>query len=382
MRYDIFCKVVDNFGDAGVCWRLAWQLVNEKQHAVRLWLDQPEALAALRPELVRHASSQKLDGVEVQHWTSDCLLDDPGDVVVEGFGCGLPEHLLAAMLRRSPASLWIVLEYLSAEAWVDDCHGLPSPHPALPLQRYYFFPGFSLHTGGLIRASALNEHRNAFRSNPDASSLFWRDLGFSLPATDAVTVSLFGYENPRLEPLLAVWIEGEASVVVAVPPGRLRDSCCRFFGKESQPDGSILRRGSLEVRFIPFLSQDRYDELLWACDWNFVRGEDSFVRAQWAGMPFVWQIYVQEDAVHHAKLEAFLQRYLEGLGPAAATALAGFWRAWNGIEPFQQMPWNALQAHSAELRMHAVAWAQRRSEMPDLVSNLANFCAERIKSPV
>ncbi|HET9045379.1 MAG TPA: elongation factor P maturation arginine rhamnosyltransferase EarP, partial [Casimicrobiaceae bacterium] len=38
-RWDVFCKVVDNFGDAGVCWRLARQLVAEHDLAVTLWID-------------------------------------------------------------------------------------------------------------------------------------------------------------------------------------------------------------------------------------------------------------------------------------------------------------------------------------------------------
>ena len=50
-----------------------------------------------------------------------------------------------------------------------------------------------------------------------------------------------------------------------------------------------------------------------------VRGEDSFVRAQWAALPFVWQAYPQADAAHLTKVAAFLDRYCIGL-PLSATA--------------------------------------------------------------
>ena len=37
--WDIFCSVVDNFGDIGVCWRLARRLSAGLGQQVRLWVD-------------------------------------------------------------------------------------------------------------------------------------------------------------------------------------------------------------------------------------------------------------------------------------------------------------------------------------------------------
>ena len=379
MRYDIFCRVVDNFGDAAVCWRLARQLAREHGHSVRLWLDQPDALNILCPERDRAAPRQMLDGVEVIHWFPGVNIDAPSDVVVEAFGCGLPETLPGAMTLQSPQSLWIVLEYLSAEPWVAQCHGLPSPHPSLPLQRFFFFPGFSPATGGLLREADLPTRRAAFNANPDACAALWRDLGFAPPEKAARTVSLFGYENANVDALLCACANGEQNIVVAVPPSPLRHQVCRFFGEGPRDDGATLRRGRLEARLIPFLAQPRYDELLWACDWNFVRGEDSFVRAQWACTPFVWQIYRQEEQAHRVKLDAFLGLYLEAMDPAAAAAWAGLWRSWNGSGQLLAEHWGGLQKHFASLRAHANRWQERLAEMPDLATNLANFCSERLK---
>ena len=68
---------------------------------------------------------------------------------------------------------------------------------------------------------------------------------------------------------------------------------------------------SIQLISIPFVSQDEYDWVLSQCDFNIVRGEDSFVRAQLAGKPFIWHIYPQEDGAHKTKLAAFLDLYLE-----------------------------------------------------------------------
>ena len=379
MRYDIFCKIVDNFGDAAVCWRLALQLASEHGHQVRMWIDQPEALCMLRPELERNASSQVLEGVEVIAWTSNIEFENPGDVVIEGFGCGLPEQYVESIGSGTTTPLWIVLEYLSAEAWVAGHHGLPSPHPKLALPRFFFFPGFTSATGGLIRESNLAARRNHFLASDNSGVALWRDLGFTPPHHSARTVSLFGYDNANVRELLDALASGDHEMIALVPPSRMREQICEYFGPNYYPNGSVQTRGRLEVRFTPFLPQPRYDELLWACDWNFVRGEDSFVRAQWAGMPFVWHPYPQENRVHLNKLDAFLELYLADLDPVPAKALAGLWRSWNGSGDLLGHYWHSLQPHTAALRAHAKSWESQLAAMPDLATNLAKFCSERIK---
>ena len=93
--------------------------------------------------------------------------------------------------------------------------------------------------------------------------------------------------------------------------------------------GAARTRGALTVRVLPFVPQDDYDRLLWACDVNFVRGEDSFVRAQWAGQPFLWHIYLQDENLHHVKLRAFLQRYAaDADGPIDSLAAGGAGLEW------------------------------------------------------
>jgi uncharacterized repeat protein (TIGR03837 family) len=381
--WDVFCKVVDNFGDAAVCWRLAQQLAAEHGGRVRLWIDDPAPLAALCPDIVAGRETQSVFGVEVRHWRPDAPSGNPADVVIDAFGCGLPDAYAEAMAVREPRSLWIILEYLSAEPWVAGHHGLPSPHPRLRLERYFFFPGVVPGTGGVLREAGLESRRAAFAASAGAKSAFWQALGFTAPDPGATVVSLFGYESRSAETLLRAWSAGPDPVIAAVTDCRIRADVEAFFGGAAARPGTSASRGNLEARFMPFLPQPAYDELLWACAWNFVRGEDSFVRAQWAGRPMVWHIYPQTDGAHARKLEAFLSVYCAGLEPEARGAMRSLWGGWNavgGVSAGQMAAaWAVLARNREKVARNAVDWPGRLALPGDLAANLAQFCSERLK---
>lgn len=374
-RWDIFCNVVDNFGDIGVSWRLARQLAAEHGLTVRLWVDDLASLARLCPQVDAHMPSQVRRGVCVRRWEHPFAAwvapEEVADVVVEAFACELPAAYVDAMARRQPRPRWIDLEYLSAEAWVEGCHGLPSPHPRLPLVGHFFFPGFTARCGGLLREHGLFEARNAFRADRALRNGFFSSLGLGEPSPEVLAVSLFGYENRAVGELLDAWCEGQAPVLCLVPESRLLAdvAACLGVGLEA---GARLQRGNLELRVIPFVDQDSYDRLLWCCDLNFVRGEDSFVRAQWAAVPLVWHIYPQQDDAHWRKLEAFLERYCAGLHTEAAVALTAFWRAWNSGQGVGRA-WPDFHAQRCELAAHAVSWAREQALRPDLAAALVAF---------
>lgn len=377
--WDIFCKVVDNFGDAGVCWRLARILHREHGLPVRLWIDDLATLRLLHPALDANAALQQVDGITVCRCQDAVPLPDDAAVVIEAFGCGLPEGYVAAMAANPRPPLWIVLEYLSAESWVDEHHGLSSPHPRLPLPRYFFFPGFTPATGGLLRERDLLSRRAAF--DDAARQVFWRgtgfkDRGFTGDAEHTLTVSLFAYDHAPVAELLAAMAQDTNPVLVAVPGGSLLPAVRSFFAA-ADDDRGPWRRAALEVRALPFLPQARYDELLWACDFNFVRGEDSFVRAQWAGRPLVWQPYRQEDGAHQRKLQAFLDRYGAGLAPAAV--LGEFWRCWNGDPAGIGAAWPALRAARRDLALHAGRWALDLANSADMAAQLVEFVRGKVK---
>ena len=358
--WDIFCTVVDNYGDMGVCWRLARQLAAELGLPVRLWVDDLSPLLQLVPA-ARLADVQWVDGVEVRPWPDPFPPVEAADVVIEAFACELPDTYLTAMAARPSPPVWINLEYLSAEAWVEDCHGLASPHPRLPLRKHFFFPGFSAKTGGLLREGDYDSRRASFDG-----PAFCRGLGILPPRENELTISLFAYENSGIGELLTVWAKGSVPVRGLVPEGRLLPEIRAWAG---DAQSTCFSRGALTIQVLPFLAQRDYDRLLWLCDLNFVRGEDSFVRAQWAAKPFVWHIYPQADNHHRIKLDAFLDRYLAGLpdettGPVRAFALA--WDAGQGVAA----AWPAFERQIPVLLQHGGEWAGRLAQNGDLASQL------------
>ncbi|MBI4809055.1 MAG: elongation factor P maturation arginine rhamnosyltransferase EarP [Nitrosomonadales bacterium] len=368
---DIFCNVVDNYGDIGVSWRLARQLANEQGVSVRLWVDDLRSFGKLCPELDAGLDEQRCRGVEVRRWFADFPIVEPAGLVIEAFACKLPDTYVQAMAAQEPKPVWVNLEYLSAEDWVEGCHGLPSPHPSLPLNKYFFFPGFTAKTGGLLLERGLLARRDAFQSDAEAQLCYWQSLGVPERVAGELRVSLFGYENEAMEGLLGVWEQGSLPVTCLLPDGRSLPQVAAFFGHQAGKAGEIWQRGNLRVHVLPFVEQERYDELLWACDVNFVRGEDSCVRAQWAAKPFIWQIYPQHDGVHLEKLEALRTRYAERLPPAAAQAVKGLWLAWNG-GPDIAGAWQGFVAQHGVLARHGAEWAQRLAPN-NLALNLLDF---------
>jgi uncharacterized repeat protein (TIGR03837 family) len=370
VTWDIFCRVIDNFGDIGVTWRLARQLVAEHGLDVRLWVDELDAFCRLCPEANTEDAVQLLEGVAVHRWPTEWQPVVAADVVIEAFACHLPPAYIESMAQRSPQPLWLNLEYLSAEDWVAGCHGLPSLQPE-GLQKFFFFPGFTPQTGGLLRESGLIEQRLSFQQDPAARQQFLQQIGVvAKPATRLI--SLFAYENPALASWLDALAEAEQASHLLVPAGRSVADVQRWLGVDSLAAGDVHVRGALTLQVIRFLSQQDYDRLLWSCDFNAVRGEDSFVRAQWAGRPFLWQIYAQQDDVHLHKLEAFLKLYSAGLTPAASAALLAQWRAWNRGEDMRQS-WRALLAVLPELTAHAENWCRQQAAQINIAEALVHF---------
>ncbi len=312
LLWDIFCTVIDNHGDLGVCWRLARQL-RDAGHRVRLWVDDASALAWMAPA----AAQGDEPGIEVLPWqrasevsTLSTLL--PADVWIEAFGCEIPEAFVAhAVATRQQQPAWINLEYLSAEPWVRRHHGLASPvlsGPAKGWTKRFFYPGFTPGTGGLLRETDLQARQQNF------DRTMWRQKHIPNLAPNALLLSLFCYEPAALGDFLQP-LAGTAHHLLVTPGRPLAAVQQALKGMAKHPNWAAL----------PYTDQDGFDEMLWACDLNLVRGEDSLVRALWAGQPFVWHIYPQDDNAHHAKLKAFLD-WLQ-----APQSLRQFHRVWNGM---------------------------------------------------
>lgn len=356
--WDVFCRVIDNLGDIGVCWRFCANLAQHGQ-SVRLWIDAPESLAWMAPG----ALEGQVAHVQVKHWTepfaaglvSDC---PPADVWVEAFGCDPAAEWMAWLAQRiaagHPQPVWLNLEYMSAESYVERCHRLPSPiftGPLSGLTKWFFYPGFTDATGGLLREADLMERRASF----DAAA--WL-LANHLPSEDSQRrISLFCYEPEPLAQVLGEVAKDPVPSTWLVTHGRARQAVAKV-------------AATVNAHALPPLTQTDFDHLLWSCDLNFVRGEDSLVRALWAGQPFVWHIYPQHDNAHHAKLEAFLD-WLQ-----APPSLRAFHRLWNGVISAKERVWPGWESVDS-WKACALAARGRLLAQPDLVTQLLEFVAKK-----
>jgi uncharacterized repeat protein (TIGR03837 family) len=382
LQWDIFCKVIDNFGDIGICWRLAADLASRGEQ-VRLWVDDASALAWMAPA--------GCEGVQVLAWNQSLAAADlgalataPADVMIEAFGCEIAPEFVAECARNVRAGalkpVWINLEYLTAEPYAERNHGLPSPVPYGPAagwSKLFFYPGFTPRTGGLLREPGLGERQSGFLRDAWLASKGIRPQGQLL-------VSMFCYEPHGLGELLCRLAEngidgrpvqllvtagragravkqaiaGIANSVRSTPPSSNNTS-------QKGLQSNIYRHGLLSISYLPLLTQIDFDRLLWSCDLNFVRGEDSVIRAVWAGQPFVWQIYPQDDGAHRVKLDAFLDM-LE-----APASLRAFHQHWNAGPAMKDIP--PADISKAELQawsLLAQAARARQMAQDDLTTRL------------
>lgn len=345
-RWDLFCRVIDNHGDLGVCLRLGRDLASRGLW-VRLWCDDLSALTWMQPA--------PAPGLQVLPWQASSLSQaEPADVVVETFGCDLPHAYLARMAARPVPPIWINLEYLSAEAYVERSHGLQSPQfsgPGAGLIKWFFYPGFTARTGGLLREPGLIDAIKGHDGHAWLAERGWA------PAPGERVLSAFAYPH-------APW-----DVLLEHLTGRWLLLLCPGSAQQTVP--AHLHPGQRCIA-LPYLSQADYDRLLWSCDLNLVRGEDSFVRAQWAGRPMLWQIYFQDDGAHGPKLQAFLDQAWEGADAAVRSPWTRLAQAWNGLAAWDDVP-EVSAANLDAVGLQSLAWRAKLMQQPDLATQLMAF---------
>ena len=396
----ILCTVVDNFGDAGVCWRLARQLSAEQAMAVTLFIDRPQTLAAIEPRLgAGLESTHTLDTVRICAWPDDPMPEDSPDILISAFGCSPPPWLRARLAGAPRRPIWVNLEYLSAEPWIEGCHRLSSIKPDDGAVEHFFYPGFTPNTGGLLRERGLLERVDEYRRGP-ARQAWLRQHGLPIQAGRRLA-SLFCYPEAPVAAWLSAIAVSDQPWLVVIPAGVAELAVESVVGKPLQP-GEQASLGALCLMRLPFLPQSDYDRLLWSCDLNLVRGEDSWVRAHWVATPFIWQAYRQTDNAHWPKLQAFIDRMraviepgvsgasLEGLQPAAtpsanapatasvaAHALQAMTEAWNGRGPLEPA-WAAFSRQLDALSGCFRVWREHLSRQDDLATQLARYCRDRL----
>jgi uncharacterized repeat protein (TIGR03837 family) len=353
MRWTLLCRVVDNFGDVGFAWRLAADLAGRGE-TVCLGLDDARALAWMAPG--------GKAGVEVVAWDEAIALGS--DVLVETFGCGWPKRVAAELAAGTARPVCVNVEHLSAEDFVVRSHGLPSPRFAAdgtPIPYRFFYPGFTAGTGGLLREPGLLERRLAF-----GDGRAWLADRGTARAQGERCVGLFCYPEAPVEALLDELSATPTLLLLAA--GAATERAFAALG----PDG---RRGRLRAVAMPPLSQEDFDRLLWSCDLNFVRGEDSLVRAFWAGAPWVWQAYRQRDGAHAAKVGALLDLFLADAPNVLAQHLRRLFGAWNGLGEGSAPALGGIDA--AEWAAQSGVWRDRLAAPVDLTAQLIAFVASK-----
>lgn len=236
----------------------------------------------------------------------------PGDVCISLLAAEIPATVRSQLARHD--TLWMHYEYLTAEPWARGCHTLPSPAPGDGQVTWYYFPGFTKDSGGLLREHDLAGRRKRF--GPEQQQQ-WLAAHHLLPKhsgnnNNSLRVCLFGYPDQPLQTLLDALRTCEQPIHLL-----LHDKLYQQLGEPADSPGLAISRHG-------WLDQEDFDHLLWSCDVNVVRGEESWVRAHWAQRPFIWQPYRQKEDAHIAKLNAFISDLLgPDAGSKAGDAIAG-----------------------------------------------------------
>lgn len=303
----VFVRVIDNWGDVGVGWRLCMQLACSFPWRVRLWIDDVAALGKL---VLAAELAAVQDAVMVEKWSDEdsvslrlAQLADPV-MVIETFGCDLPSPVLRRMQQCQP--LWLNWEYLTAEDWAVDLQAMPSLQ-GNGLAKYFWFMGIDQQSGGLLREANYLSRRNEFLQQPCLQQAFKQQYGLPLEHVGQLWL-IFAYTSERWAEWLSMWRGADEPITLWLAGHEVADSL-RAAGVIAadalQQVGDTFELEQVTMVRIPFVPQSAFDNLLWLADGAIVRGEDSFVRALWAGLPFLWHIYQQEEAVHLQKLDAY-----------------------------------------------------------------------------
>lgn len=306
MEITVLCKVVDNFGDIGVVFRLCRALSELKKNLeIRLVVSNLDSFAKISKGIDSAKTFQEFRGWKVFDWNDNALCKkefskNPPEFILECFQCGRPEWLEELLFSpQFNLNIQIVnVEYLTAESWADDFHLLKSGTRSAKIKKINFMPGFTKKTGGLILDKnfmcCLSEKKfalNLVKQNLDKKIL-------SEDFSDSFKILIFSY--PKNFDFLASAIKEFSflkKIIVFVASGAGADSA-----KIS------LKKFKVDFVCLPFIQQEVWDAFLSLMDFSFVRGEDSFSRCCLFGNPFIWNIYPQEEEFHIVKLNAFLQK--------------------------------------------------------------------------
>ncbi|MCR4580454.1 MAG: elongation factor P maturation arginine rhamnosyltransferase EarP [Treponema sp.] len=284
MNITILCKVVDNFGDIGVCYRLARQLKKiEPSNHISLIVQGLDSFHNINNKIDETKSFQVVDDLEVYDWNANDFCfekfsENDGEklaIILECFQCGRPEWMEEILFEKKLERTVhiIMIDYLTAEKYAEDFHCLKSLTRSAKVQKVNFMPGFTSKTGGLI----IDDGWEALPERNEHGPLLF-----------------FMYDNEWLPLANAIRDTGKS---VLIGQGKGRDSFI----------DACSRSGLRDLEILPFMNQNQWDLMMKSTSALFIRGEESLSRACLSGIPFVWQAYPQTEEYQLVKMEALLQ---------------------------------------------------------------------------
>ncbi|WP_195339743.1 elongation factor P maturation arginine rhamnosyltransferase EarP [Fusobacterium sp. 1001295B_180824_G3] len=281
---DIFCEVIDNYGDVGVAYRLAREFKRVyPNRKLRFIINQTHEINLIK----------KSEDVEILTYKDIFKIENPADLIIETFACNIPDEYMDKALKNS--KFIINLEYFSAEDWVDDFH-LQESLLGGNLKKYFFIPGLSKKSGGILLDNEFLERKKKVEKNKQ----YYLEK-FGINKKYDLTGSVFSYEK-NFDSLIKELKKLDKKILLLILSEKTQKNFIKYFDNNNNYD---------KIHFVklPFFTYDKYEELLALCDFNLVRGEDSFVRALLLGKPFLWHIYPQDENIHMKKLKSFLEKY-------------------------------------------------------------------------
>lgn len=308
---DIFCEIIDNFGDIGVVYRISKELKNIYQNArIRIVLNRIDEFKAINKK-VKDLEYQEIDGLictTFDYVKKNAESFGTADLFIEAFGCDVPEEYIRIAKKNS--KLWINLEYLSGEKWIEDFHLCESLIDSKTLKKIFFMPGFSEKSGGVIIDSGFLKRKEYGMDNrEEVLKKYYPEIDFQ----NKFIGTVFSYEK-NFENLLETLEKLERKTVLILMGEKTQKSFSEILQKKFRENfGKIGKYGKITMLNADFLSQEEYEEVISAVDFNFTRGEDSFVRSILLGKPFMWHIYLQEEKAHMDKIRAFNDRFKESV---------------------------------------------------------------------
>ena len=281
---DIFCEVIDNYGDVGVAYRLAREFKRIYPHKrLRFFINKTEEINLIK----------KSNDIEIIAYKDISKIKNSADLILETFACEIPKEYIDKALRSS--KFIINLEYFSAEDWVDDFH-LQESFLGGSLKKYFFIPGLSKKSGGILLDNEFLERKKQVEENRE----YYLEK-FKIKEKYDLIGSVFSYEK-NFDSLINELKKLDKKVLLLILSEKTQKNFIKYFDNSNNYD-------KIKAVKLPFFTYDKYEELLSLCDFNLVRGEDSFVRALLLGKPFLWHIYPQEENIHIQKLNSFLEKY-------------------------------------------------------------------------